>query len=60
MDALTCALATDGPQALFEAIDRMPRRPTWAAYIVPEQVDIKMLNRQLAEYEKEFFRGQLK
>jgi hypothetical protein len=60
VDSLDCALATDGSRALFDAIDKMPHRPAWADYIVPEGVDIKKLNRQLARYEEEFFRGQLK
>jgi hypothetical protein len=60
LDSLTCALATDGPRALFEAIDRMPTRPSWAAYIVPQQVDIRKLNKQLVSYEKDFFHGQLR
>jgi hypothetical protein len=60
LDSLTCALATDGPRALFEAIDRMPTRPSWTAYIVPRQVNIKRLNKELAAYEKDFFHGQLR
>jgi hypothetical protein len=60
VDTLNCALATDGPRALFEAIDRMPHRPAWAAYIVPRQVDIKKLNKELASYEIDFFHGRLK
>jgi hypothetical protein len=60
VDSLNCALATDGPRALFEAIDKMPNRPAWAAYIVPAHVDLKKLNKQLACYERDFFRGQLK
>jgi hypothetical protein len=60
VDALDCALSTDGPRALYEAIDRMPRRPMWAEYIVPERVDLKRLDKQLAKYETDFFRGQLK
>jgi len=60
IDSLNCALATDGCRALFEAIDRMPKRPEWASYIVPAQVDLKKLNKTLAQYEELFFRGQLK
>jgi hypothetical protein len=60
IDELDCALATDGSRALFEAIDRMPVRPTWAAYIIPPGVDIKKLNKQLARYEDDFFHGRLK
>ena len=60
VDSLNCALATDGSRALFEAIDKMPNRPAWTAYIIPANVDIKKLNKQLVCYEEEFFRGQLK
>jgi hypothetical protein len=60
VDALNCALATDGPRALFDAIDRMPQRPVWAAYIVPQQVDIKVLNKVLVAYETAFFQGRLR
>ena len=59
-DALDCALATDGPRALFEAIDIMPRRPSWTDCVIPPHTDIKKLNQQLASYETDFFRGQLR
>jgi hypothetical protein len=59
LDALTCGLATEGPQALFDAISRMPVRPSWTAYIIPQQTDIAKLNKQLARYEDDFFHGKL-
>jgi hypothetical protein len=59
LDALTCGFATEGPQALFDAINRMPVRPSWTEYIVPQQTDIKKLNKQLARYEDDFFHGKL-
>ena len=60
LNALNCALGTDGPKALFEAIDKMPRRPAWTAFIVPPATDLKKLNKQLKKYEDEFFHGGLK
>jgi hypothetical protein len=60
VDSLNCALATDGPRALFEAIDKMPVRPAWADYIMPPNVNVKKLNKQLVCYETSFFRGELK
>jgi len=60
VNALNCALATDGPRALFEAIDKMPHRPQWTAYILPQYVDVKKLNLKLAKYEDDFFHGRLK
>lgn len=60
LNCLDCALGTDGAKALFEAIDQMPRRPAWAGYIVPMNVNIKRLNMQLAGYEAAYFQGGLK
>jgi hypothetical protein len=59
-DALNCALATEGVKALFEAIDRFPRRPAWTVAILPKDADVKKLNKQLSKYETEFFHGGLK
>src|SRR5208283_2797952 len=56
-DALNCALATEGARALFEAIDRFPRRPAWTVAILPKDTDIKKLNKQLTKYETDFFHG---
>lgn len=60
VNALNCALSTDGPRALFEAIDKMPQRPAWADYIVPPQTDLKKLNKQLVRWEADFFHGEFK
>ena len=60
LNALNCALGTDGPKALFEAIDKMPKRPAWTAFIVPPATDLKKLNKQLKKYEDDFFHGGLK
>ena len=59
VNSLNCALGTEGAAALFDAIDSMPRRPTWTAYIVPQNTDIKGLNKQLGRYETDFFHGGL-
>jgi hypothetical protein len=60
LNALNCALGTEGPKALFEAIDKMPKRPAWTAFIVPPATDLKKLNKQLKKYEDDFFHGGLK
>jgi hypothetical protein len=60
LNALNCALGTDGPAALFEAIDKMPRRPAWTAFIVPPNTDLKKLSKQLKKYEDDYFHGGLK
>jgi hypothetical protein len=60
LDALNCALATDGLRALFEAIDHMPRRPAWTEEIVPKDADLKKINKELANWEVDFFHGKFK
>jgi hypothetical protein len=59
-DALNCALATEGARLLFETIDKFPRRPDWTVTILPRDTDVKKLNKQLAQYETQFFHGGLK
>jgi hypothetical protein len=59
VNSLSCAFGTEGAKALFDAIGKMPQRPAWTAYIVPQNTDIKKLNKQLAKYEVEFFHGGL-
>jgi hypothetical protein len=54
-NVLECAFGTEGAKVLFEAIDKMPQRPAWAAYVVPPSVDIKKLNQRLAAAEAAFF-----
>ena len=57
LNSLDCALATQGAKALFDFIDQMPRRPAWASYIVPPNVNIKKLNHELFRYEHDYFHG---
>jgi len=60
VNSLDCALATGGARALFQAIDQMPTRPRWAAYLVPPSADLKELIKELDRYEFDFFHGLLK
>ena len=59
VNSLNCALGSEGSIALFAGIDKMPRRPDWTAFIVPQNTDIKRLNKELGKYEVAFFRGGL-
>jgi hypothetical protein len=57
LNSLDCALATEGAEALFDCIDQMPWRPAWTGYIVPQGVNIKKLNQQLSQYERDYYGG---
>ena len=59
VNSLDCAFGTEGAKVLFDAIDKMPQRPAWTACIVPQNIDIKKLNKELGKYEVAFFRGGL-
>jgi hypothetical protein len=59
-DALNCALATEGAKAIFDAIGKMPQRPAWTDSWVPKSTDLKRLNKELSQYETQFFHGGLK
>jgi hypothetical protein len=60
LDALKCALSTDGLRVIFEALDKMPVRPAWADYIAPPNTNFKLLNEELSQFEEDFFHGRLK
>jgi hypothetical protein len=62
LDGLNCALGTDGLRMMFEALDKMPTRPAWAAYIAPQNqnIDYKKLSKELARFEDDFFHGRIK
>lgn len=60
LDALNCALSTEGLRLIFDALDKMPIRPPWAAYIAPPYANFKQLDRELANYEEDFFHGRIK
>lgn len=58
-NSLSCALGTEGGKALFDAIGKMTQRPAWTNYLLPQNIDTKRLNKQLAKYEVAFFHGGL-
>jgi len=57
-NALESGLGVDGLKALYEAIDKMPVRPAWTAYFLPERVKVAKLLKDLEKYEKAYFQGQ--
>ena len=60
LDGLNCAYSTEGLRVMFEALQAMPTRPAWTAYIAPQKVDLKKLNKELARFEEDFFHGRIK
>ena len=53
--ALECGLAVEGLQVLYESIGRMPKRPAWTIYFLPEKANVSRIKRDLAKVEKDFF-----
>ena len=59
-NALDCAIGTEGARVLFAAIDKMPSRSGWTSLIVPQNADLKELNRKLSSYENQYYHGGLR
>ncbi len=56
-NALECGLGVDGLKALYEAMDKMPRRPFWTIYFLPDSVQVDRVSKTLEKYEKDYFQG---
>ena len=56
-NALECGLGVDGLKALYEAMDKMPRRPFWTIYFLPDSVQVERVSKTLEKYEKDYFQG---
>jgi hypothetical protein len=59
LDCLNYGVPVEGAKALFEAIDKMPTRPAWTAFIVPPDANLKKTSKQLDKYQDDFFHGKL-
>ncbi|MBU6402093.1 MAG: hypothetical protein KGS61_17380 [Verrucomicrobia bacterium] len=57
IDALNCGLSIEGVEALYDAIDEMPKRPPWTVNFLPDQVNVKGLKKEMKKMEREFFSG---
>lgn len=53
--AMECGLSTEGYSNLLDAVERMERRPAWAAYVMPAQGKVGKMRRDLAKWNKKFF-----
>jgi hypothetical protein len=56
-NALNCGLGIDGVKALYECIDKMPKRPAWTAFFLPANVKLSKLKKDLQRLEDRFFAG---
>lgn len=54
-NALDCGFGVEGIKALFECIEKMPQRPAWTAYFLPEKMKITRLKKDIEKMEKAFF-----
>jgi len=53
--ALDCGLAPEGLVVLYDAITRMPQRPSWALHVMPPGAEISILRLELNRVEATFF-----
>jgi len=55
--SLHAGCAVEGAIPFFEAFDKMPQRPPWAAYFLPDNVKAKDMVKQLKRLQSKFFSG---
>ena len=53
--ALDCGLAPEGLIVLYDAISRMPKRPSWTVHVMPPSSEISILRLELNRVEATFF-----
>jgi hypothetical protein len=57
-NSMDTGLMLDGIKALFECIDKMPKRPGWTKYFLPEKIKYSKTKRNMDRYEKKFLAGE--
>ena len=48
----------EGIKSLYDAIEKMPKRPAWTAYFLPANVKVDKVKKSLETIEKKFFAGE--
>jgi hypothetical protein len=56
--ALDGGLGIDGVKALYDGINRMPKRPAWTLYFLPDNVKVSRLKKDLQKIEEKYLRNQ--
>ena len=54
-NALECGFGVEGLKALYDSIERMPKRPGWTLYFLPRNADVSKLKKELDKIENRFF-----
>ncbi|MEI7729349.1 MAG: hypothetical protein WCO56_07240 [Verrucomicrobiota bacterium] len=57
VNSLESGFGVDGIKALYDAINKMPQRPAWAAYFLPVNLKVDKVKKDLEKIEKKFFAG---
>jgi len=56
-NAMDAGMLIEGPKALFECIDKMPKRPDWTLYFLPAKANVKAIKKEMEKMERDFFAG---
>jgi hypothetical protein len=56
-NALNAGCTVEGAIPFFEAFDKMKKRPSWAAYFLPENIKFKKLKKEMQQIQEKFFSG---
>ena len=56
-NALDCGYGVEGVKLLYDTLDKMPKRPVWTAYFLPDNSKVSKIKKDLETLEKNFFRN---
>jgi hypothetical protein len=60
INSFDCACTSEALNALLEGINKLPQKPAWTLYIVPDRTDLKQLTKELVHYQDLYYHGLLK
>ena len=56
-NALDAGYGIEGVKALYDCIDKMPKRPVWTSYFLPDNIKVSKLLRDMEKIQRDFFAG---
>lgn len=57
-NAFEAGCGIEGPLALFECIEKMPKRPEWTFYFLPANAKVKLIKKEMEKIERKVFAGE--
>lgn len=56
-NALDSGCGVEGVEVLYDALDKMPKKPVWSGYFLPDSAKVAKMKKDLDKLSKDFFKG---